>query len=111
MSDSEKAKYTPGPWAVGLDQSTQPKTNVYHRPPLGGGGFMKLAVCYESFGENSCNVPKEEALANAKLIAAAPDMAESLKAMVREFASDKLNHQQILARESGRAALAKAGVV
>lgn len=38
---------------------------------------MKLAVCFEKYGEHGCNVPEGEADANARLIAAAPELLEA----------------------------------
>jgi hypothetical protein len=72
---SEKA-YTPGPWkARFLGQSIQ--IDCQNR--------WGLAYIYPA-GGHVTGVPSEEDLANARLIAAAPELLEALEAIFRECA-------------------------
>lgn len=67
-----QTKHTPGPWEVKHSES-KPAFNVVGKYL---GGKYKIARCpYIA----DVKVEKEEAEANAKLIAAAPDMIEILK--------------------------------
>lgn len=71
-------KHTPGPW----------KTNIYQKESINSQGLMIIpttgddtAVAF-SLGFNS-----DECRANAKLIAAAPELLENLKNMLFAFSS------------------------
>lgn len=99
-------KHTPGPWipyyAVYL-----PK-NVFKVGKDRGKGFQCIADC--SY-ETTHGADGEEALANAKLIAAAPDLAEALKAVIEYFGHSALSNYEYPDHiQKARAALAKAGV-
>lgn len=87
---SETAKHTPGPWKVGASGNTI----------CGMGPDPHDRFCIAELG--GIYADKEH---NAKLIAAAPDMAEALKGLLSI-------HQWPVSKEveAARAALAKAGV-
>lgn len=75
-------KHTEGPWRF----TTSPQPNGC--PIVGSNGLMICMLAHSINHEDQ----KEEALANAALIAAAPDMKEALEkiiAMNRQTAQDK----------------------
>lgn len=106
------SKHTPGPWKVfdygeypGIDSCTEPRRAI---------------VVYSDDDDEPCGVcgeTKEERIANARLIAAAPDMLEALKAAIdcrmvpfttaAEGGASKYSRQVIVA-DMIRAAIAKA---
>lgn len=64
-------KHTPGPWlATGWENTVVNIPDTHH------GGHLTICV-YPASGQ----APRSEAVANARLIAAAPDMLEALKAI------------------------------
>jgi hypothetical protein len=64
-----KAKHTPGPWeASGFTVSTL------------GGAHDDICECFEA-STYTVAIPKLEALANAQLIAAAPELYQELRAL------------------------------
>ena len=67
------SKHTKGPWEVFPKES---KTKVYCDDTLGS----LVADCHTS--QQFCVLPKEEREANARLIAAAPEMYAMLKGVV-----------------------------
>ena len=71
-------KHTPGPW-------TADTTKQYSRQARVEGGNGKL-VCSVGNGENP-DIVFDEWAANARLIAAAPDLLEALKAISRHIDS------------------------
>ena len=93
-------KHTPGPWTYSKEQTTNGHAHMVR----------------QSSGESVANVrshnrPTEEAQANARLIAAAPELLEALKAVLH-FDSDpsipgEYKHDITIARKV-RAAIAKA---
>jgi hypothetical protein len=73
------AKHTPGPWMVGGDRpgdSSAMALMIYCDDSLGS----RVADCSES----GHGIPREQDYANARLIAAAPD----LLALARQYASE-----------------------
>ena len=67
------SKHTPGPWVADL---------------YDGGGFTIRPHGYDIpviADRNECPQLKEEMLANARLIAAAPEMSDKIKAALREW--------------------------
>ena len=88
------SKHTPGPWIV------DPNPEL----PLG-------VIEDNENGMGICEFPRRrtpEAEANARLIAAAPEMAGALRSILESYSSDEINEQPILV--AARAALAKAGL-
>lgn len=84
--------HTPGPWKIG-------KNGFDHYAITNGVEKIIAELDAGSF------LPEEEDKANARLIAAAPDMAEALKGVLR-VADRKTVEFDVV-----RAALAKAGVL
>ena len=94
-------KHTPGPWAS--DDSGR----VYAI----GGGYVPLRTPFreDAFteGPNRSDHPEETLLANARLIAAAPELLEALKAILDPITNtDEALYTH--SREMARAAIAKA---
>lgn len=69
--------HTPGPWAAFVDrQSKTVAVNIGAEP----NGRRPCIVDWVGF--DSCGLPLNQRIANARLIAAAPDLLEALKAML-----------------------------
>lgn len=107
-------KYTPGPWTW-FDELDMIGVTSEHPGVFGGD------ICYApKVGANS-ERPREQDLANAQLLAAAPDLASALRSMIiRDYPSTYIANQsaRIKAGEQpkhavgyGIAALIKAGVL
>ena len=60
--------HTPGPWNYAKSDFNDDRYSIYHNGPI--------AYC----GENGCG--PENALANARLIAAAPELLEALRGII-----------------------------
>jgi hypothetical protein len=93
------AKHTPGPWVIGPDEEYDPAVCV------SGDGFD---ICTAWSGYFAAN-------ANAKLIAAAPDLLEALEQSTKEWIELALsgdcgnwNVDQMSVVTNARAAIAKA---
>lgn len=91
------SKHTPGPWKA----STQPQPNGC--PIIGARGLMVAMLAH------SVNEPdqKETALANAALIAAAPQLLAALRGMVDSYEREG-HRSKNPALIAARAAIAKA---
>ena len=77
-STSEKAAtFTPGPWRV-VDESER----VYIRPVANGYMLASLARDSFTYGNNANEGPANSIDANARLIAAAPDLYAACKALL-----------------------------
>ena len=93
------AKHTPGPWA-------------YHNTPtpfiyVNAGG---LPIC-QIYTSTAHGQSMGEQFANARLIAAAPELLEALKACAAVCAGETTNKRGLIsALEQARAAIAKATV-
>ena len=97
------AKHTPGPWEVfDLDHAIVVRTESTNRTKFG-------ASRYAAIGGFERSDPKQhaEAIANARLIAAAPDLLESLKDCLRRIADDE-EYGDDHAVTKARAAITKA---
>jgi spermidine/putrescine-binding protein len=91
------SKHTPGPWVTGNGKNgTRAETSVYAEI---GDIYVKIAWCDATLGYPHC-------VANARLIAAAPDLLEALKTLPQSLAAtdDDLNRWL----ERAKAAIAKA---
>ena len=89
------SKHTPGPWEEGIDLGTNDSGTIYHSAT---GDVIVDTVSGKS---------KEEAEANAKLIAAAPDLFDALGQLL-----DRLDHHGSIdtVREEGPIADAEAAI-
>lgn len=74
-----EAKHTPGPWTIDKVDFGLPVSHgvILHCPPYGGGGYVRVADCSLEATNNN-----PQWLANARLIAAAPDMLAICKRML-----------------------------
>lgn len=94
------AKHTPGPWEA-VDSMTV-------RTPLSAGGFMVADL--------PCHTPHGERIANAKLIAAAPELLAAANAFVELYEAFEIvvgtengsTNRVHCALDAARAAIAKA---
>lgn len=92
-------KWTQGPWAVFAEEADKPYIRI--RGTLLGRRFKVANVCAPEWDI-------DESRANARLIAAAPELAEALKLWARW--NDMTEAELAIALEATTAALAKAGV-
>lgn len=97
--------WTPGPWGFG-------NTASYERLILGEGGKNRY-VCHvtiEQIGGGFIAQSMEaEREANARLIVAAPDLAEALRVMVADFGDYPASERPCRAFDMALSALKKAG--
>jgi hypothetical protein len=100
------AKHTPGPWVVNKDQS---------RCELGvdtAGGEWGICLVADAAGETLDHSSENASEANARLIAAAPDLLEALRAFMaldRDFSTASDRHlREIIAEQRASAPLVKA---
>lgn len=84
-------KFTPGPWGFSESELTAGRFSIYHNGPLGYVGDNGLGT--------------ENARANARLIAAAPDLLDALRRLVHPMADDTDldNARDVIARALGEA--------
>ena len=120
--------HTPGPWVVGTDTTGLEVCTVYGvptQPTEDGKGQEYVYVHYPRIVDNDFYFPtREENLANARLISAAPDLLAALEdsnaainAMAAQVDAEWRNHDKAgdrndkivrAFREKARAAIAKA---
>jgi hypothetical protein len=103
-------KHTPGPWKINEDRFLACTEDEFFKNVYGSNGY----ACGRAYGET-----REECEANARLIAAAPDLLDACKhlnAVCFDFAECNANGKtefdtdvMIDAIETMRAAIAKAG--
>lgn len=96
-------KHTPGPWEIAFetfDNDGAPETAIQ---ALGGRAFVAFAL---EFGPNNPQMRE----ANARLIAAAPDLLEALKKIVKSLADqdDEGMIEHVYLMIKARAAITKA---
>ena len=99
--------HTPGPWFV-PDQALARETCIqadYGIACPGSGGAMSYTTTVCTLGWNSIT-PEWEA--NARLIAAAPDLLEALKEVVSEYDNPDNGRSLRWAIDEARAAIARA---
>lgn len=114
------SKNTPGPWEIGrlLDTRTTRRMSDFVRRRHEDFERVKVFADFSEKDQGRSRVLIAQAFgesgsANAKLIAAAPELAQALKSLVSvaDFVQDKFNVVTMEAQLSAaRAALAKAGV-
>lgn len=83
------ARYTPGPWSVPSEEQARKAVSVSGVPILAYNRSYDDNLAIFTVPANALFGGREEALANARLIAAAPDMLEALEAFVDGFDPDK----------------------
>lgn len=97
-------KHTPGPWRVDDDNAKNVRA--------GGVGGLFVAKTYAiPVEDNPDDAYNREQIANARLIAAAPDLLEAARvaeSFLRHRTAESLGEAGVLARRVIRAALAKA---
>lgn len=108
-----EAKFTPGPWVVGYKSLT---VGIPENAKIGG--FEKLFDVrgwgyFTGLGHGALGISEEEAtsiqIANANLIAAAPELYEALAETERYFSNaDGLDEDEYYYRHRVMSALAKA---
>ncbi len=81
-----KTKHTPAPWEVRFFDKLEPESGFFvqaknnNMPELGYG----LEILQDDFGEH-CGYPTEQRLADAKLIAASPELLDILGSIVANW--------------------------
>lgn len=93
-------KHTPGPWSSDheYEETWDTQTNIY----VGVKNILIAQVC-----ETDGNISNEEFEANARLIAAAPDLLEALK-RIEFMCAAPPDFSDATMQEIARAAIAKA---
>lgn len=99
-------KWTPGPWVVDADDRDYGACVRTSAEPCVSVAWCGPASAVSAFG--SYSVLLEEVHANARLIAAAPDLAEALEAVIADITADNDTWAPDSSVELARAALAKA---
>ena len=100
------SKHTPGPWSAYVDRSTKTIAVDIGPDPHGG---RPCIVDWTGF--DGCDLPLNQRIANARLIAAAPDLLEALKDMLNAentYPYGGMSESEIAAIQKARAAIAKA---
>jgi len=99
--------HTPAPWVLeirkGLGEACRDATVA----EIGTPGKYRGKVAYMQSAEHIDGLGREELIANARLISAAPDMLEVLQRLVRDNAGVTHEYLHII-RDKARAAIAKA---
>ncbi len=95
------AAHTPGPWLIRQgDEWTRDVVTDHGELPDGSRNHWNVA---------SANIQREECVDNLRLIAAAPDLLEALKACAGICAGESMSKSSLIrALEMARSAIAKA---
>ena len=98
------ASHTPGPWSLSASfDSVERRVQHGDNPPLVWGIASGINSAHPDY------MPREEQIANARLIAAAPELLEALKGITMRFDIIlDLGKGDLLALSKARAAIAKA---
>ena len=113
----EKAnKFTPGPWSVSDHIETRSGENkrLAIMARVGPVRFENVAMVWSNIGPVGRKlralgfITPEQSVANASLIAAAPDLYAACEAMLNYFETNGTLQEEREARKLARAALAKA---
>lgn len=92
-----KEKFTPGPWKVRYLQPENPDSDFFveaknnNRPDLGYG----IEILQDDFGDHN-GYPTSQREADARLIAAAPDMYKFIKGIAEGYHPDPAYAQSLL---------------
>jgi len=103
---SAEAKHTPGPWSL---ETVQTACGICHKigPFPWRPGKTRSACIYADYPSHDGSSPVDvELLANARLIAAAPDLLEALKLTDAMLSGANMNAKVV--ERKARAAIAKA---
>ena len=76
--NNKEMKHTKGPWRIDIAQFTSDLFGAHTGFNIWGGYNSQTGVCNVTLN-NAVGVPEKVRYANAKLIAAAPEMLEALK--------------------------------
>lgn len=99
-------KHTPGPWTYYSEVKMKGQATVPTIIQAGKCGHYDRDVCELNFDTNDSELSAEKVLANAKLIAAAPELLEALQELID---MDGLrNFKRAEAIRKGKAAIKKA---
>jgi len=103
-------KHTPGPWEIDYDSRPASVCTIYGTPPQ---GEENQQFCYIRGPIGYWDADEQENMANAMLIAAAPDLLEAMKSICN--AADNIGGEHVTglnylldAVKSGYAAIDKA---
>jgi hypothetical protein len=103
--------HTPAPWVLtirpGMGKASSDATVAEINLSLERGQAYRGSIAYMQSAEHIDGIGKDELIANARLIAAAPDMLEVLQRLVRDNAGVTHEYLHII-RDKARAAIAKA---
>jgi len=84
---TKTATHTPGPWSVDGPIPSNPEIRINYAP-------MSQVATIVNPGEHLTDIEQDEALANARLIAAAPEMLEALEQIAEGRGTFSLDHHQ-----------------
>jgi hypothetical protein len=98
-------QHTPGPWeshgcAIYTEETWQEGKRA--------GGALVGSTFYDRSDPDSDAIPSDEQIANARLIAAAPEMLEALEALAEYWQHGTPVHPGALVAREAQAAIAKA---
>jgi len=110
LEKRQRVTHTPGPWRIGMRNGANSNLVYAHN---GVDQYHDDAICsvYGMYQHAEISAQKENSgLANARLIAAAPDLLDALKKImaVTIFRADDLTGEQVEAWTKARTAIAKA---
>lgn len=106
MSENVMSKHTPGPWTVGKRCGQEVDINAPDGDPqLGYSSWSRMAVVYGCDGQPETGSRVVEA--NARLIAAAPDLLVALRELLEEGRGSTYPASECLL-DAAEAAIAKA---
>ena len=85
MTDTKQVEHTPGPWAISgpWDETCIPESIRICSPNYAPRQYV--ADVYTGDPNNGMDFHRQESLANARLIAAAPELLEALQAALAEL--------------------------
>lgn len=102
-----EAKHTRAPWRISDENPKIIKQDF----SMIGSNHGAIVACACGYDNTVFYPPEEQAIANARLIAAAPELLEALKAMIdaeRVYESGLRSSEELDALEKAHAAIAKA---
>ena len=86
MNTESKAKHTPGPWKYHLGRGTNPRFHIHASGGYQIASTTELERHPQAYDENELRE------ANARLIAAAPDLLAACKTMRDDWENGNLSH-------------------